>query len=157
MELYKPYNHISQLNENIYFGKYPCNEVLEDLNKLDIQLIVNLTTINENLDSYNTIIPIINKPITDRKILKDNELIEFIEILQKYKFKPIYIHCKGGHGRSGVVAGYLYGIINNLPYSKVLEELKIAHNRRKIVNTKCRKLGCPQTRCQKQQLKRLLQ
>ena len=63
----------------------------------------------------------------------------------------MYIHCKGGHGRSGVVAGYLYGITNNLSYCEVLEELKKAHNRRKIVNTKCRRLGCPQTRCQKEQ------
>ena len=156
MKLYQSYDHISQIDTNIYFGKYPCNQVLEDLNKLDIQLIVNLTTTDENLDSYNTEIPIINKPIIDRKILPDNELIQFIELLQKYISKPIYIHCKGGHGRSGVVVGYLYGITNNLSYYAVSQELKIAHNRRKIVNTKCRKLGCPQTRCQKEQLKRLL-
>ena len=83
-------------------------------------------------------------------------MILFIELLQNYTCNPIYIHCKGGHGRSGVIAGYLYGITNNLSHSKVLQELKNAHNRRIIVNTKCRKLGCPQTRSQKEQLKRLL-
>ena len=150
------FDHISQIDKNIYFGKYPCNKVLEQLNKLNIQIIVNLTTLEENLEPYITNIPIIYKPIIDRKILLDNELIELVQLLQKYICNPIYIHCKGGHGRSGVVAGCLYGIIKNLSYNKVLEELKCAHNRRKIVNAKCRKLGCPQTQCQKKQLKRLL-
>lgn len=153
MEVYKSLDHISHIDKNIYFGKYPCNEVLEQLNELGIKTIVNLTTIDEKMDSYITDISIIHKPIIDRRILPDNELIQFIQILQKYISQPIYIHCKGGHGRSGVVAGYLYGKMNNLSYYKVLEELKNAHNRRKIVNSKCRRLGCPQTRCQKEQLK----
>lgn len=150
------FDHISQLDTYIYFGKYPCNQVLEKLNELGIQTIINLTTSAENLNPYITNINIIYKPIIDRKILPDIELIELIQSLRKYICNPIYIHCKGGHGRSGVVAGYLYGIVKNVSCYEVLQKLKVAHNNRKIVNSKCRRLGCPQTRCQKEQLKRLL-
>ena len=130
MQVYQSFDHISQIDTNIYFGKYPCNQVLEKLNELGIQTIVNLTTIDEDLDSYITDIPIIDIPIIDRRILPDNELIELIQLLKKYIHNPVYIHCKGGHGRSGVVSGYLYGIIHNLSYSQVLQDLKKAHQRK---------------------------
>lgn len=43
------YDYISKLCENIYFGKYPCDEVITLLKKLQINLLVNLT---ENSEDY---------------------------------------------------------------------------------------------------------
>ncbi len=58
--------HFSVLDDNILFGKYPCEETFLDLEKYGVNLIVNLTTREEALDPYETDIEVINLPVIDR-------------------------------------------------------------------------------------------
>jgi len=143
---------VSKLSSRIYFSKYPCEEVFAELPEID--LIVDLTTESEGLPEYETDIEILKVPITDRRTLPDNEAIDLVRnIASKGK---VLIHCRGGGGRSGVIAGLLLGYLKNLPADVVFGRLSQAFEKREIKSEKLIKLGCPQTKAQKQQLSRLL-
>jgi hypothetical protein len=61
----------------------------------------------------------------------------------------IFIHCKGGHGRSGVVISCLLCNIFNLTPKESLEYTNKCHSKRLVMKDKWRKIGSPQTFLQK--------
>jgi len=152
-------DYIAKVNGDIYFGKYPCNEVLQALKELDIKTIVDLTHFTDNLNKYevpegmNRIV----FPIVDMSIEKDKETVAFIILLRDIlKDGKIYIHCKGGHGRSGVITALLYGYTYNISGEQSLLVIKEAHSKRKTMHPKMRKMGSPQMKSQKKQVLKLL-
>jgi protein-tyrosine phosphatase len=152
------YNHFSQVNQYIYFGKYIDNEVLNDLNKIKMDIIIDLTHKSDYMIQYNTDITLIKFPIVDMSICDDNRLWIFMEhlcYLLKSK-KKIYIHCKGGHGRSACVAACLYGLYYNISAKNSLLKIKKAHSERIIMKERWRQLGAPQTSSQCKQVFRIL-
>ncbi|ARF12066.1 dual specificity phosphatase [Klosneuvirus KNV1] len=152
------YDHISKISNQLYFGKYPCDEVIKLLKELEINVIINLTQDIENLPKYDIDCEIINFPIVDRKTGEFQKTIELIKILSDkiQQNNKIYIHCKGGHGRSGLITGGLYAYLFNKTYDETIDALKIAHQNRKIMTDRMRYLGSPQTRLQKLQLMKLI-
>ena len=144
--------HISKLSSRIYFSKYPCEELLAELPEVD--LIVDLTTEDEGLPEYETEIEVMKVPIVDRRTLPDNEAIDLVRnIVSKGR---VLIHCRGGGGRSAVIAGLLLGYLKNLPADVVIGKLSQAFEKREIKSEKLIRLGAPQTKVQKDQLKKLL-
>jgi len=152
------YNYFSRVTRYIYFGKYIDDEVLSDLKSINIDIIVDLTHQSDCMIPYNTDIIIIKFPIIDMSICNDNKLMDFIEhlcYLLKSK-KKIYIHCKGGHGRSGCIASCLYGLYYNIKASEALFKIHQAHSNRLIMKDKWRKIGAPQTKSQIKQVFRIV-
>lgn len=152
---------ISKVNDQIYFGKYPNEDILEALKELNIKLIIDLTHFTDNLQKYHIVegVKRIEFPIVDMGIEEDNltlQYVMFIKTLFLHGDFPVYIHCKGGHGRSGVIASLLYGILYNKTAEESLEIIKEAHDKRKQMSRKTRILGSPQTPDQKLQVMRLL-
>ena len=152
-------DYIAKVNDDIYFGKYPCNEVLQTLKELNIKTIVDLTHFTDNLNKYevpegmNRIV----FPIVDMSIEKDKETVAFIILLRDIlKDGKMYIHCKGGHGRSGLITSLLYGYTYNISGDKCLTVIKEAHSKRKTMHPKMRKMGSPQMKSQKKQVLKLL-
>lgn len=152
------YDHISKVTDNLYFGKYPCDEVIKVLKGLEIDIILNLTEKSEDLPQYVIGCEVINFPIVDRKASEFNNTINLINNIAEriHQDKKIYVHCKGGHGRSGLIVGGIYACLYKESYENTLEVLKIAHNNRKIMKDRMRKIGCPQTRLQKIQLMKIV-
>jgi len=61
----------------------------------------------------------------------------------------MYIHCKGGHGRAGLVVATLLSYIYNISPEESLRLTSSYHSTREIMKDKWRKLGSPQTAQQK--------
>jgi protein-tyrosine phosphatase len=148
--------------ETILFGKYPCEETFKDLEKYCVTVLVNLTNEGERLDPYEVPsedIKVIKFPIPDRRIVKDQDALSLVKRLNKLmdRGKVIYIHCLGGHGRSAVIAGLLYGYRYGKSPEKVLDRVWEAHQARKVLKPQMRKLGAPQNKIQKAQIIRILE
>ena len=138
------------------FGSYPSQETMEDLILIGVNTFVDLTCEDENLEEYSA--PDIIKikyPIKDRYIPSDiKSFSEFIiSLSKKIKEVPfnnkIYIHCKGGHGRSGVVVACLICYMFLKTPFESLQYTNECHNKRKVMRDKWRKIGAPQTNLQK--------
>ena len=105
----------------------------------------------------------INYPIPDRSV--PTNITSFCQLIIKTckiirelkKGERIYINCRGGHGRSGLlVACILCYIFNLIPYDALLYTNK-CHSNRHVMKEKWRKIGSPQTYLQKKFVYKLFQ
>ena len=147
--------------ENIaLFGSSPCQEFVDYLeNELDIKYFVDLTYENEHrVDFYKTRYVKIKHPIRDQKTPTDTlKFCKFIVTLCDilHSGGKMYVHCKGGHGRSGVVVAAILGVFLNLSSEKALEMVHSCHQDRKVMRDRWRIIGAPQTYNQKEFIKNL--
>ena len=109
----------------------------------NITVIINLTTEREikhkNNFKYQTTLPTtiqyIHFPIKDMTTQPDNITLELVDnIIQLINYNHIvYIHCKGGHGRAGVIAGLLtHKLHPEFSYKEVIAYIQKQHRTRKI-------------------------
>ena len=144
------------------FGSMPNNETVKDFEKNGVIYFVNLTSLRDNLISnYETSQTIIKYPILDRKTPHD--MLSFSKFIYKLYLtiktlkddQKMYIHCKGGHGRSGIVVASILCLYHKIPPEYALELTKLYHQKRKIMRDKWRRIGSPQTFNQKDFVRRL--
>lgn len=153
------YNHISKVTDQIFFGKYIDDDVLAEIKEAGVHLIVDTTTPDDDLRPYqHDDIKRVCFPIPDMYVVSDQQVIQLVQWLKVGLFKggKVYVHCKGGHGRSGVIAACLYGTVFNQPGTLALDVVHNAHQERKVMKDKWRALGCPQTYSQTRQVLRIL-
>ena len=148
---------ISEFIKNkAYFGGYPTQEQVEEYQKIGFRYFIDLTKEGEKRTTpYKTEYEYINYPISDHRVPSDWKsfavlIIKLSNIIRKLSdSEKIYIHCKGGHGRAGVVVAcimcYLYKIG---PVESISKTTKY-HNKRQGMRDKWKKMGSPQTRSQK--------
>jgi len=139
------------INDKISFGRYPYppEEAVKELENNGYNIFIDLTNKKDNVIPYqqylNTSI-YFKFPIDDMSSPTNQEdVLKLITGVNKNKGK-IYIHCRGGHGRAGMIAACF------LKYEKYKDPLSIvwaAHQKRKCMKDKWRKMGSPQTKIQK--------
>lgn len=138
------------------FGSFPTQEAVQELEEKGVRYFVNLTQNHEKkITPYDTKYNKINFPIVDRRIPNNWReyacfIIKISDIINNLKNNElIYIHCKGGHGRSGIVVASLLCYMFKLTPEKALEQTRKSHGDRVDMREKWRKLGSPQTFFQK--------
>ena len=142
------------------FGAYPTQKDIEDLENYNVKLFVNLTTEEENLFDYRSKYDIIKFPIIDRDIPDDNYnfvlLILFLEnYINEIKSSKIYIHCKGGHGRSAMVSACLLCRLEDISPDEAIDIVSDSHSKRKILKDKWKNKIFPNSRNQRFYLKKI--
>lgn len=138
------------IKDKALFGSYPTQERVEELENHGVRYFVSLVYDSETkIVLYKTQYNYINYPILDNKIPINWYkfslfLIRLVEIIKKLTpSEMIYIHCKGGHGRSGLVVACLVSYLYNIPASESLEYTTEMHKQRKIMKDYWRKLCSP--------------
>lgn len=156
------FDHMAVLHPQIYFGKYICNDTVQELRRAGVDVIVDLTEHDvEQLTPYE--VPegmrYINFPVQDCHVRGDDAVLALLNdtLLPALRDgRTLYIHCLGGHGRSATVAGVLYGMFVGEGAPVTLKLVHAAHQRRRVIKPQWRALGAPQTESQIAQIKRLL-
>jgi len=134
------------------FGSYPTTDRAKELENNGVTKYVDLTMPHEVKASYETSKPIIHFAIIDRKIPYNiytfcKFIIQVANMIKESG--KIYIHCRGGHGRSGLVVACLLCFIYKYSPEQSIERTTFFHSQRKIMREKWRQIGSPQTRKQK--------
>jgi hypothetical protein len=144
------------VKDKALFGGFPIQNEVDMFENNGIRYFINLACLEEKgINPYITKYNYIHYPIKDRRvptnwktfsqfIIKVGDIIKNLPTGEK-----VYIHCKGGHGRSGTVVACLLCYIFNIPPSDALTDTNIYHSNRKEMREKWRRLGSPQTRSQK--------
>jgi len=138
------------------FGSFPTQEAVNELEREGVRFFINLTHSHEKkITPYETNYEYVSYPITDRRVPDDWQAFArlIIKVARTIRsLKPgelVYIHCKGGHGRSGVVVASLLCYMFGLCPENALEHTTKYHSKRSVMREKWRKLGSPQTFPQK--------
>ena len=139
------------------FGSFPTQEQVEELELNGVRHFIDLTHSHETkITPYTTKYNYVNFPLPDRSIPPNWGVFAcLIKYLSKLIKKldgdqKVYIHCKGGHGRSGVVVASLVSYMFKYNPSDSLVYTDRCHFQRKIMREKWRTLGSPQTNKQKE-------
>jgi ribA/ribD-fused uncharacterized protein len=157
MQLIYKMKHCSYfIKDKALFGSFPTQNDVDELEKNGVKYFINLTRICEKkIKPYRTNYSYIHYPIVDHKVpynwkdfaiflIKISNIIESLNIHEK-----IYIHCKGGHGRSGLVVACLLCYLKKLTPCESIQYTTKCHNERIEMREKWRLLGSPQTNIQK--------
>jgi protein-tyrosine phosphatase len=156
----------SLLNKRLRFGKYPTEEEASKLIRHKYLIFVDLCPNEEIIwepyydeTGIKDDITRIHYPIKDRTAnptadIGNKQFDKLILKLKEYILddKRVYIHCRGGHGRSGLVSAILYGVITECDSETALDKIYSAHQRRTEMKPKMRKLGAPQTAAQRKRV-----
>jgi N-glycosidase YbiA len=138
------------------FGSFPSQLAITELEQEGVRFFVDLTYSDEKkITPYKTEYKYISYPIKDRQIPTDSYnfvcfIVKIAEIINNLKPNELlYIHCKGGHGRSGIVVAVLLCYIFHLSPEHAIEYTTNYHSNREVMKEKWRNLGSPQTPYQK--------
>jgi protein-tyrosine phosphatase len=74
----------------------------------------------------------INEPIEDLNITTDEKIRELCEriVIRIRNGDKVYIHCTGGHGRTGTVAAVVLYMLYKLPIQQIYDYLQFSHDQR---------------------------
>ena len=144
------------IKDRALFGSFPTQEAVEELEKMGVRYFVNLTHSHERkITPYTTQHNYVSFPITDHQVPEDRQvfasfIVRLADIIYDLsKGELIYIHCKGGHGRAGVVVASLLCHIFEMSPGEALDHTTMYHSNRKSMREKWRQIGSPQTHQQK--------
>lgn len=134
-----------------YFGPYPDQSTLISLG--ENAYIVDLTSPSDNLSPYFFSGKTILYPIRDGGTPTD--LREFLRLVYQVaelleRGIVVYIHCRGGHGRSGMVAACVLCVLCNYTPVEAIDSTTRAHQQRKNLKNKWKKMACPHPRNQRE-------
>lgn len=144
------------IKDKALFGSYPTQEAVEELEYNNVKYFIDLTCTGEKkITPYKTNYTYIKYPIIDHRVPTDwNSFAKFILKLSSIiqflgEDEKVYIHCKGGHGRSGIVVACLLCYLYGMSPSEAISKTSRYHSKRVEMREKWRRIGSPQTRSQK--------
>jgi hypothetical protein len=144
------------IKDKAVFGDFPTQDTVNQLESSDFRFFIDLTNeLENNIVPYKTSYTYIKFSIKDRDIPQyDLSFIEFIFkivniIIKSKEEEKLYLHCRGGHGRSGIIVSCIICCLFNWSSKKSLYYTNMCHSNRKNMRDKWRKIGSPQTLVQK--------
>lgn len=140
------------LQDKALFGSYPSQDRINELEKIGTTLVVNLTLNDEkHLSTY--ILPKTMEMwryriIDQRQPQNVYKFCNFIRKLSEYidnlkENEKIYIHCRGGHGRSGLVVSSLLIYRNRYTIEEAINLTNLFHRQRIGLSDKWHRLKIP--------------
>lgn len=134
-----------------FFGGYPNAEQFDELLRTGVKVFVDLTTEKEK-QFLPFVYPVrdiqyISFPIIDNQVPKQKK--PFLDLVYQVadmlkKQEKVYIHCKGGHGRSGVLVASILCYLHNIPPEQAIRRATVYHSRRPNLKPKWKHIVCPQ-------------
>lgn len=143
------------IKDKLLVGTYPIDEDIDEIKNLGIYSFISLLEKKEIRNQYESRkdIKYNNYEIPDRKAISNNKALEIAKSIKDRldRNEKIFLHCMGGKGRTGTIAGIVLMLYGN-SLKDTLNILKQSIKSRKIQG-KCPKM--PQTKSQHIQLEQL--
>ena len=132
------------------FGSYPTQEAVEELEANGVRYFVDLTCPGERrISPYTTKYSYLRYSIRDHKVPSDwcsfaQFILKLCATIKKLDTgELVYVHCKGGHGRSGIVVSSVLCYLYKIMPTEALRLTGEYHAQRREMREKRRRLGAP--------------
>lgn len=135
-----------------FFGGYPNEEEFRELLRAKVTTFVDLTTPREKRNlAFVYSVPdertYLSFPVLDNQVPKNRRL--FLALVHDVahrlqKGEKVYMHCRGGHGRSGILVASLLCYLHNIQPSQAIQRATLYHSRRPNLKAKWKDTSCPQ-------------
>jgi len=100
-------DNFGRVDAALYRGAQPEGRDYEDLKKLGVKTIVNLTSAdadpNEKASTESAGMAYVQIPMTTHTAPTSAQLAQFLSIVNDPASQPVYVHCVGGRHRTGVM------------------------------------------------------
>jgi tyrosine-protein phosphatase SIW14 len=100
-------DNFGRVDAALYRGAQPEGRDYEDLKKLGVKTIVNLTSDdaepNEKASAESAGMAYVQIPMTTHTAPTSAQLAQFLSIVNDPASQPVYVHCVGGRHRTGVM------------------------------------------------------
>jgi len=141
------YDWMSCLMPNhLYFGPFPNQRMIDRLHEEGFNVILNLTIPGEEQMYYlHEGMEYLSYPIPDNRyplcVMSYATLVTHIKYLAMTK--KIYVHCRGGHGRSGMTCVSIIYAIYPFDLRESIAFVNQSHNERNMLRNKWKKRNSP--------------
>ena len=144
------------IKDKALFGSFPTQEQVCVLQNNGVKYFIDLTSPDETkITPYATDCNYESFPITDMGVPRDRR--KFSTFIYKLCYiisglkgtDKIYVHCKGGHGRAGLVVACVTAKFFNISADLAIQHTSLCHSARKTMRSCWRRIGSPQTPEQK--------
>jgi tyrosine-protein phosphatase SIW14 len=99
--------NFGKLNANYYRGEQPVGRDYADLAALGIRTVIDLQADGDNADERQRVeaagMTFHRIPMTTHVAPSDEQITDFLQIVNDPARQPVYVHCKGGKHRTGVM------------------------------------------------------
>ena len=137
------------------FGCFPTQTDVNELEAHGVRHFIDLTGFRERRTTpYSTQYQYIKYPIIDHQTPRDWKsfaqlILEICKIVRQKNNDKLYVHCKGGHGRAGIVVACVLCYYHSYTPDHALHLTSRYHSQRKEMRLRWRQLGSPQHKRQK--------
>jgi len=138
------------------FGSFPDQKTVFELESMGVRYFIDLTCVYEQKTiPYETNYMYIKYPIRDRNVPEDWKsfaklIVRICNILNNLENgDKIYVNCRGGHGRSGILVACILCYYYQIRPEEALRMTSAYHSNRPVMRDKWRKMGSPQGKKQR--------
>ena len=115
--------NLYQVSETLYRGGQPTAQGYEELRKLGIKTVVNLRSFRDDADVVKRAKLEYLRIDVDGWQPSHDEIVEFLQIVTDEEKTPVFVHCRRGADRTGVMAAAYRVVVEDWPQSAAIEEM----------------------------------
>ena len=121
----------------------------------DVQRLIKNKHLYSRLQTSATEVLFEHLPIADMKTTDDDKVVKLAKKLVKYYYqgKKLYVHCWGGHGRTGVIVCVMLHLMYGLSGKQAIDFCNFVHGMREFPLAGVKS---PQTPVQEEQVERII-
>ena len=119
--------NFGQIDEHYYRGAQPLPDDYASLKALGVNTVVDLRndpTDYEKIDAEKAGMKYVNIPMSGWKSPKDEDVQQFLSLLNNPETGTVYVHCKAGIHRTGITAAIYRMEKYGWDYDKAYQEMK---------------------------------
>jgi tyrosine-protein phosphatase SIW14 len=123
-------DNFGQINQNYYRGAQPENRDYADLAKLGVKTVIDLQA--DGLAGEKGLVEragmkFYRIPMTTSDRPSDSAVTQFLKLVNDPANQPVYVHCKGGRHRTGVMTAVYRMTQNGWTADQAYQEMKLYH------------------------------
>lgn len=121
--------NLGRVTGDLYRGGQPRSEGYDQLRKMRIDIVVNLNTTKKNVEREKTEVEsrgmrYVSIPWSALSLPEDDQVAEFLRLLRDNPDKKIFVHCRHGADRTGVMVAIFRIAIQGWTPEQALAEME---------------------------------